>query len=34
MRYMMELYKGNKNELLREFIENYNRVKEKYGSDF
>lgn len=30
----LELHRRNKNELLREFIKNYNRVKEKYGGDF
>lgn len=30
----MELSKGSSHELLKEFIENYDRVKEKYGDSF
>lgn len=31
---LMELYRGSSHELLKEFVENYDRVKEKYGDSF
>jgi hypothetical protein len=30
----LEPQKGSPHELLKEFIENYDRVKEKYGDSF
>jgi hypothetical protein len=32
--FLLEPQKGSPHELLKEFIENYDRVKEKYGNSF